>query len=286
MRSWLWLAVLSIAVAALGAWVYYKPTPGQSQTHALSSLKPGEVKHLELLRPPAGPQPAAGPIVLEKREGQWRMTAPIAARAESFQVERLLSIIEARSSVRYPAADLARFGLDRPVAVLTLEDQAYTFGAINTTTREQYVMTGNQVYLVPLAYIATLPRNADALLAKRLWAADETPVRFDLPDFTVSLEDGTWAVAPAMPDVGPDERNAWVEGWRQASAISAARRGAGKPDGQIKVQLKDGRTIALGIVQREPDLVLAREDEGVEYRFVAEAAKRMLSPPGALGVKK
>jgi hypothetical protein len=115
-----------------------------------------------------------------------------------------------------------------------------------------------------------------------LWAAGETPVRFDLPGFTVSLEDGTWAVAPTMPDVGPDERNAWVDGWRHASAISAARRGAGTANGQIKVQLKDGRTIALGIVQREPELVLAREDEGVEYHFVPEAARRMLAPPAAV----
>ena len=290
MRSWVSLAVLSIVVAALGAWVYYKPARIESATYSLSALKPNEVKRVKRAlqsrrsnRKRRNKMSVRQPRdVLERNDGaDWRMTAPIAARAENFQVERLLSIIEARSSVRYPTTDLARFGLDRPLAVLTLEDQAYTFGAINKTTREQYVMTGTQVYLVPLAYIATLPRSADVLLARGLWAAGETPVRFDLPGFTVSLEDGTWAVAPAMPEVGADERNAWVDAWRQASAIRAARGSDLAAPQEIKVELKDGRVVRLGILQREPELVLVRRDEGIEYHFFDGSGKKLLAPPGA-----
>lgn len=291
MRSWISLAALLIVVGALGAWVYYKPKTAGHTAHALSTLRPENVTRVRFERVPAPPAAHAGeasqtaPVVsavsVERIDGEWRMIAPIAARADKFQIDRLLSVLDARSSVRYAATDLARFGLQQPLATLTIEGQTFAFGSINKTTREQYVMTANEVYLVAPAYGAGLPRNPDALLARRLLAANEVPVRFDLPGFTVALEDGTWAVAPPAPDLSADERGAWVERWRQASAMSVARHTGETPEHALRVELKDGRTLSLGIVRREPELVLLRADEGVQYLFVPDVAKRLMSPPGA-----
>lgn len=282
MRSWIALAGLLIVVTALAAWVYYKPKPESKTAHALSALKPGVVKRAQLERISAAKATAAATsITLERTDDAWRVTAPWLARADKFQVERLLSILQAYSSVRYPATELARFGLDRPVAVLTADDHTFAFGAINNTTREQYVMTRNEVYLVALTYGAALPRNADALLARQLLAPGEIPVRFDLPGFTVALEDGTWAVAPAVPDLSADDRNAWVDAWRNASAMSVTRQDSAATAQNIKIVLKDGRTLDIGIIKGEPELILRRADEGVQYLFVAEIAKRLMSPPGA-----
>jgi hypothetical protein len=285
-RGWLSLAALAVVVAVLAAWVYNKPAPGRSDTYALSALDPRNVSRIRIERTPSAgaenPARATETVVLEKHGADWRMTAPIAARAEAFQVERLLAIVGARSTARYMASDRSRYGLDAPVAVITLNDQAFTFGAINKTTAEQYVATGNDVYLVPLAIGAALPRNPDTLLARKLFAPNEAPSRFDVPGFTVALEEGTWAVAPPMPDIGPDERNAWVDAWRQATAISVSRHtGTAAAQAEVKVQLKDGAAIVMPILQREPELVLLRTDEGVEYRFVADVARRMLAPPQA-----
>lgn len=275
---------LFAVVLGLGAWVYYKPDARDANTHALSTLKPQDVKRIRIERPDApAPSPAAqrrSVIALERQEQEWRMTAPIAARAETFQVERLLSILDARSAVRYPAGELERFGLDKPHASLALEDQTLTYGAINTTTREQYVLTRAHVYLVPLAHTTALPRDADALLARALLSASEMPVRFELPDFSVALRDGTWIVNPAANDASADDRHAWVDAWRHASALRAVRHDGRAAAAEIKLELKDGKAIALGVLQREPELVLLRRDEGVQYHFVAESAKRLLSPPG------
>jgi hypothetical protein len=284
-RAWLSLAALAVVVAGLALWVHNKPAPGRSDTYALSPLEPKTVTRIRIERTaPAGLDAARGveAVVLKKHGAHWRMSAPVAARAEAFQVERLLAILGARSTVRYAASDRSRYGLDSPVAVLTLNDQTFAFGAINKTTAEQYVATGNDVFLVPLAIGAALPRTADALLARKLFAPNEAPVRFDLPGFTVALEEGTWAVAPPMADIGGDERNAWVDAWRQATAISVSRN-AGNTTAQheIKVQLKDGEPIVLRILLREPELALLRIDEGIEYRFVADVGRRMLAPPGA-----
>jgi hypothetical protein len=296
MRSWASLAALLVIVLALGAWIYYKPAADVADTHALSALKSGDVKRIRFQRAsPADSAAATGEsstqaqqsagttvIALDRRNGSWLMTAPLVARAEKFQVERMLGIVEARSAVRYTAADLSRYGLDKPQVTLTLEDQVFAYGAINNMTREQYVLAGNAVYLVPLAYSVGLPRNVDALLALRLFDGDEAPVGFELAQFSVVLRGGTWAVTPSTADMGPDERHAWVDTWRNASAIRAVRNVKGDSSDEVKVRLKDGRTITFAILQRAPELVLLRRDEGIEYHFFGDSGKKLIAPPGPI----
>jgi hypothetical protein len=45
--------------------------------------------------------------------------------------------------------------------------------------------------------------------------------------------------------------------------------------------LTGGAELALGLLAREPELVLRRADEKLQYHFRADAAKRLLSPPNA-----
>jgi hypothetical protein len=303
MRSWLSLLALLLAVAGLAAWLLAEPEQTRDKTYAASSLKPADVTRVTLARRVAAPgrEPSMDQVVIEKRDGQWRITSPIEVRAEASTIERLLAVLEARSTVRYPASDLGRYGLDAPLASLTANGSTIAYGSINPTTREQYLLADNHVLVVPLAYAAALPRTIDALLSKALFADDEKqPVRFDLTDFTVALEEGTWAVAPIVNEASADERNAWVDAWRNASALTVSR-GAGpntssdagksspsetsgersSPSERVKISLKDGRVITLTVAQRTPDVVLVRHDDGVAYHFFAEAGRRLLAPPGA-----
>jgi uncharacterized protein DUF4340 len=288
MRSWLTLALLAAIVLGLGAWVYYQPQPDAPPAHAISSVRPDNVRHVRLERLiDVAESPAQGNaahrgfvVVLERKSGEWRMMFPVAARADAFQAERLISILEARSTVRYPATDAARYGLDRAVARLTLDGETFIYGALNATTREQYVATREGVYVVPLNYAAVLPRNPDVLLAREVLAKTEVPVRFELGDFSVVLDGGTWRVTPPAVEASADERSAWVDRWRQASAINALRHDGRAAKEHVKVQLADSKTIDIGILQREPELVLVRGDEGVQYHFFGRDAKRLLLPPG------
>lgn len=275
MRSWITLGVLLAAVLALGAWIYLKPSARDAATYPISTLKAAQVKRVKLERPDS-----TQPVVLEKKDAAWRLTAPFAARADDFQVGRMLSILDARAAVRYPATELARYGLDRPVARLAVDDEGFSFGGLNKMTREQYVQKGDAVYVLPLAPGASLPRDAEALVSRALLSADEVPLRFALPGFSVTLADGAWRVEPARNDASADERVAWVDAWRHASAIRVTRHAGGAPSASISVMLKDGATLKLGVVDREPELVLLRDDEGLQYHFPAAVAKRLLSPPG------
>ena len=107
----------------------------------------------------------------------------------------------------------------------------------------------------------------------------EYPVRFALADFSMTLDEGRWRLEPDANETTGDERNAWVDAWRSATAIRVTRAPTPSASSTIAVMLKDGTRLALGIVQREPELVLSRPDEGIEYFFLSEIGKRLLEPP-------
>ena len=283
MRSWLSLAVLLLVVASLGIWVYVAPPPERDETIALSTLRPADVQRITFSRGGAsadarGDALRSG-IVLEREAGIWRITAPFTARAEPLQVERLLGTVETRASARFPPRELAQYGLGTPAARLTLNDQAFTFGGVNQLTREQYVLTNDAVYAVPFSQRTALPSDADALIARALLGRDEYPVRFALPDFSMTLTDGRWRLDPETSDTTADERNAWVDAWRNATAMRAARAPARSASPDIVITLKDGTEVAIEIVRSEPEIVLRRADEGIEYSFLTEPGKRLLTPP-------
>jgi hypothetical protein len=273
-RSWLLNTALLIVVVALGGFIYLRPRSDEPVGYPLSTLQAGAAGKIRLERT------GRAPVTLERKDDLWFITAPFGAPAEPFQVQRLLSILDARASHRLAATDLARFDLDRPVARLTVDSQTFSFGAVNALTREQYVLTGNTVYPVELRYGAELPADAAQLVRRQLFARDEEPARFEFSNFTVASADGKWSVEPAPADLSQDDVNRWVDDWRLASALHAEPYAGGKAVGAIKVEFKDGRKITLDILQREPELVLLRPDQNLQYSFFAETARRLLSPPG------
>lgn len=273
MKNRLWLNVaLLAAVAVLALFVYFRPHQNEPE-HRLSVLKAAEVKRIRI--------EIAGspPFVLERTASEWNLTAPVAARADGFQAQRLLAILDATSKDRLPAAGLARFDLNEPSARMTVDQQAFSFGAVNPVSREQYVLTQEGVYLVQLRYGAALPKSALQLVSKQLFAADEAPVAFEFKDFSLTQQDGKWVMSPTAGDLSPDDINRWVDEWRLASALAVQAADHRKPLTTVKVRLRNGSNLTLAVLQRKPELTLARGDQPFQYQFTGEIAKRLLAPP-------
>lgn len=266
---------LAAVVAALAALVYWKPnetTPG----HALSTLKPEAVAVIRIERT------GAAAITLEKKGDAWFLTEPFRARADAARVERLLEIAQARATHRMPAADLARFDLERPETRVTIDGQSFGFGLVNEMSREQYVLTGGAVHTIHARYGTALPGAAADMASRQLFAPSEMPVRIELKDFSVANRDGRWVLAPAPgEELSQDDYNSWVDGWRRATALRVEPYTRIRPQGEIKVELKDGTRLTLAILGRGPDLALARSDEKLVYILVADIAKRLLVPPAS-----
>ena len=270
-RQWLNVALLA-AVAILALFAYFRPHQSEPE-HRLSVLKAADIKRIRI--------EIAGspPFVLERAAAEWKLTTPVAARADGFQAQRLLAILDATSKDRLPAAGLARFDLNEPYARMSVDQQAFSFGAVNQVSREQYVLTQDGVYLVQLRYGAALPKSALQLVSKQLFAADEAPVAFEFKDFSLAQQDGKWVMSPTAGDLSPDDINRWVDEWRLASALAVQAADNRKPLTTINVRLRNGSDLTLAVLQREPELTLARSDQPFQYQFTGEIAKRLLAPP-------
>jgi hypothetical protein len=273
-KLWLINIALLTAVVALGWWAYFKPVT-KSDAYPLSALRPGTLSSIRIERS------GQAPMVLERKNGVWWVTRPISAQAEPFQVERLLAILDTKASARLATGDLKRFDLDRPSAKLVLNGQTFAFGTVSTTNREQYVLTQDAVYTIDLRHGAALPADFTQLIRRRLFAGSEIPVAFELAEFALNNKSGKWTLTPAPTELSADDVNRWVDQWRQASALRVEPYDQGKSIGEIRIEFKDGAKLALGILQLEPVLILVRPDEKLQYTFLNEATKRLLTPPAA-----
>jgi hypothetical protein len=164
-RAALNLALLA-AVIALALFAYYKPHKGEPE-HKLSAIKATDATsiRIEIAGSP--------PIALARTGTDWNLTAPLPARADSLQVQRLLEILDATARDRFPASGLARYDLNEPPARLTINQQTFGFGAVNEMSREQYVLTQDGIYPVSLRYGTLLPRTVYQLVSRQLFGADE-----------------------------------------------------------------------------------------------------------------
>jgi hypothetical protein len=272
-RSWMTLMLLAACVAALGVFVWLKPQNTEGMPIAVSALQPAAASRVRVLR--------KGKVlaVLEKRGSAWHLVEPLAAPAETFQVDRLLAVLQAKASRSYPAGTAAKFELDKPQAELAINDQRFAFGAINSVTREQYVLTLDAVVPLPLNYGAAIPADAMALVRRSLFARGDEPQRFEFGTFAVTHDGKKWLVTPAQGEASQDDCNRWVAQWREGSALRAERLDPNKPEREIHITLKGGAKVTLGVTQGAHELIVRRADLGLQYVFVRDIGAQMMAPP-------
>ena len=273
-KTWTTLGVLFVCVAALALFVALKPPKPQTVSHAVSPLTPADARSLRVMRK------GVTLAVLEKRGTQWFLLDPVKAPADALQVARLLAVLEAKSAQQYAATNLAKFELNTPQAEIFINDQRFAFGAINNVTREQYVLTQQQVYPLELRFAAAIPNDATALLRRSVLAPGDTPARFEFGAFAVDYDGKKWRTTPATGDISQDDYNRWVAQWREGSALRTEATDPRQVAKECHIVLKDGRKVTLGIVQTDPELIVRRGDLGLQFVFVGDIGAQMLAPPG------
>jgi hypothetical protein len=275
--GWIVNLLLLIGVAGLAAYAIYGRKGEDLAQYPIAALAGAEVTRIAI-------EPRTGARMLLEKQGQdWFLAEPLRARADRIQVERLLDLLSARSKEKLAATELQRFDLDKPVMKVTFNDQAIAFGMTNPLTQDQYALSGDGVYLLSAYYSAMVPQNPARILTHALFRPDEKPSAFVLKGLRIEQRDGNWQLTPAPrdPQAKPsqDELNHWVDDWRLASSLLTQPASGKVPVESIDVRLADGRTLTLGVLQREPELVLVRPDEKLAFYFSSEMARRLLAAP-------
>lgn len=271
-RIFLNLALAGL-VAVLILLVWLKPKPMAPAEFKLSTLASASINRIAIERPG---QPA---IVLERNLAGWRLSAPFQARAEGTTVGRLLEILAAASLQRFPATDLGRFQLDPPLLRLTLNEQEFSFGTQNTLTGEVYVATRGGVHPVAPSYLVYAMKMPADFAARALLAEEEKLAGFEFAGLKLSQSsDGKWSASPARPDWSQDDINRWVDEWRHASSLITQPYDGTPALESLTLRLGNGQLVNCKILRREPELVLLREDEKLQYHFPAGVGKHLLNP--------
>lgn len=275
--GWIVNLLLLIGVGGLAAYALWGRKGEDAPRHAIAAVKGTDVKRV-VIEPRNGKA-----MILEKQGEDWFLAQPVQARADHGQVERLLDLLSAKSREKLAATDLQRFELDTPELKVSFDGHTVAFGTANPLSQDLYVLSGDGVYLLSPYYRSLVPQSPERVLTHALFRRDEKPVAFVLRQFRVEQRDASWVLSPAPAQNQPsaDDINRWVDEWRHASSL-LTQPAAGKSSREaIEVRLADGRSLALGVHQREPELVLVRADERLSFHFSGETAQRLLGPPVA-----
>ena len=293
-KRWLLNLVLLAVVAGLVTFLYLRPKPqSQSETqakYAVSQLKLADISALQV------EFPAQAPVAFEKVDDLWHMTVPYKTRADQISVQRILAIIAATSKEKFPATDLAKYGLDNPQLKLKLSgktmNETFVFGTYNTVTDEQYVTYKDGIYLLQGSYSEAAKTQPIEMIDKAPLAPSEAKqlAGFDFARLeqweesrlNVEIADGKWSTNIAKAKITQNEMNEWLDfSWKQGQAKSiefyTPNRRETYPS--LEVKLKNGKKIHFDKISEAPDLLLARPDEGLIYHFSNDVGFTMLNPP-------
>src|SRR6266404_2954498 len=93
---WILNLVLAAIVIGLALLAYLKPSADKAGGTPLTNLAPEAASRIRVER-------GGQAIALAKTASQWRMTEPLPARANRFNVDSLLRVLTAASEYRAPA---------------------------------------------------------------------------------------------------------------------------------------------------------------------------------------
>lgn len=274
-RRWLVnLALLAIVVTLAVFTVYYRQQEKTELGPPLAALATENVGRVRIERPG---QPA---IVLEKETENWRLTSPMAARANRFNVENLLRVASARSELKLDGGDPAQYGLVTPQAKLEVGDETFEFGALHPFRHQVYVRHRGVVHLVGAQALSAVLRAPSHFIDGRLIEPNRRLVGLRLPGFALELKDGAWQRLPPNKKLASDRLNDFVAQWTNAHALAVEAAGQRPALASIRLTLAYQDTkresLALDVLAYKPTFVLRRRDEKLEYHFPEEIGKRLL----------
>jgi hypothetical protein len=276
--------VLLATVIALASLTYFRPgTRAPTPAMPLIALKAAQVRDIRI------GMPGQKTTELVRGDRGWQMQAPLTMPADPNLVRTLLDTLDVTSDKQFPAtgATLAKYGLDKPVAELWLNDVHYAFGGLNPVDNLQYVLTDDAVHLVnPMLYyrIAHVPYW---WVDKGLLPIGSHITAMQLPQATLTLDKhGAWQLAPADASVSADAIQKLMDAWQQNLAIGVTPIGKDPEEGEVSISITNETKPLRFAILKDPDfLVLARPDLGLQYELDSSLWDTLLSlhpaKPGA-----
>lgn len=291
-KRWILNLIMLALVAGLVSFLYLKPKSEVEEKveYEVSQLKLAGISAVKI------DFPAKAPVIFEKNDGYWFMNKPYKQRADQRSVQRILSVIAAKSEYKLPATDLGKFGLKNPLVRVSMVtpngEELFSFGTYNTVTDEQYIAYKDSVYLLSAVYSESASTQPIEMVDKNSLAPSESKQiagfdfshleQWEAAGLKVKLNKGQWEASIAAAKPVQNDLNEWLEfSWKQnpAKSVELYTPDRTQTYPSFKVMLEDGSSIRFDKLMESPELVLARPDEGLIYRYPNDVGFTMLNPP-------
>jgi len=266
MRSrWIVNLLLVLATVILLLIVYLEPGIDEpAEAPAITSLTKDQLDRIHLNRPVRDDL-----VLLKKATGQWFIEHTPELPADDYQVNALQRLAEQKAVRSYAASelDLGQLQLEPPNATAVLNDTLVEFGNLDSLEGLRYVRVADQVHLIPDLYLQLVQASYTQFVRRRLLDEDMRIDRIVLPDFSVTRTDQGWTVEPPQ-EVSADNLQQFVDRWQAAAALHIQAAETVTEGESVELVPAGGVPSTRFVISaREPELVLARPDLGVQYRM-------------------
>jgi hypothetical protein len=265
---------LAFAVLGLGAAVYFAQKK-EEKGPPLTSIAAAALDHVAL------EHPGSPTVKLERKDGRWKITEPVQAEADPFEVNAFIDLakLEVKKSLELNAVSLKELGLDPPAYDVVLNGQKLNFGAQEPILARRYILTNGKVALVDDPPAEALDADYSDLVSRALLPIGAQIKSIVMPGLTIakSADDKSWTLTPDDPDASSDSRQRLVDAWSNAKSMwNAALPKDGVKGDEVTVTLKDGTALKFLVTERDPQFVIARPDIAVSYTLSKQLVDEML----------
>ena len=267
-----------VLVVALLATVIYLSEEENTLLERLTDITPASISHIEIRH--------NGQLTtIQKRsEKQWQITEPSMVEANNFRINSILKLINAPIHNHYSAAqaDITKLGLSESKTSITLDDQSITFGDTNPATGLRYISLNGNVYTIEDVYYPLLSSHFGTLVSLNLLPQNTSVAnggieKLILLNQTIAKnENGLWQ---SNIDNSADDISKTIEHWQHDQAFGVHEYLERKQLGEVFIYIKGQQhPVSYLITDKEPWLILARPELGLEYHLKIEAYESLIAP--------
>ncbi|MGQ0594369.1 MAG: DUF4340 domain-containing protein [Gammaproteobacteria bacterium] len=254
--------------------VYEPGLDAPKQLPRLTAIEETAIKAITVTRK------EGGAIVLAKEGERWMMRAPYSVPANPGRVQSILGFLEGTSQASFPAQghDLERFGLAEPKVRMEVDGDGFAFGDTSPMNGQRYVLFKDQVHLTMDAWYDQLLLDPGDFVSPRLVEEGLELTAIELPGATVEHRESGWVLRPEDAAIAHKALAKLADDWLSAQALAVRKRRDAASQDTVTLELKDAPALRFEVLAREPELVLARPERGLEYQLGRGMAERLLRP--------